>query len=258
MSQSMEYTFGTNQTAADRLELVARFFNRHSRPFIKHRAAPSIATAVDLGCGPGFTTAMLRKTLRAERTVGLDNSQEFLDLAAERFGDCEFVRHDVTKAPLPVTSNLLYARFLLSHLSEPRQLIERWLDGLEPGGMLLIEELENIETAIPVFRRYLELNEALIASTGGMLYVGRELAAGPYAAKFVVNAAERIPVANAEAASWFYPNTVSVWNESDFFRDLVSPAERAEISAELAAIRDSNSGERDISWTMRQMALVHE
>ena len=198
---------------------------------------------------------MLRETLGDVRVVGLDNSREFLGRAASRCPNGEFLDHDVSQTPLPVTGELLFARFLLSHLVEPCRLIGRWLDGLAAGGMLLVEELEDITTTVPVFRRYLELNEVLVASTGGRLYVGRELASGRYDGTTVLSTTKRIPVRNADAASWFHPNSVGAWSESDVIRNATSRAERAEISAELAAIGKSKDRRKDIVWTMRQIAL---
>ena len=41
---------------------------------------------VDLGCGPGFSTALLRDVLAPDRVVAVDSSQTFVREAAERLG----------------------------------------------------------------------------------------------------------------------------------------------------------------------------
>ena len=78
MNESARYTFGTSPAAAERLRSIGDFFNpiadMHIRRFVKTRAE----VAIDLGCGPGFTTAMLAGATRCRDTYGLDRSGEFL------------------------------------------------------------------------------------------------------------------------------------------------------------------------------------
>src|SRR3712207_3402679 len=50
------YTFGDSDLAAARLAVVADAFAESSQRFILNSSPTSSEVAVDLGCGPGFTT----------------------------------------------------------------------------------------------------------------------------------------------------------------------------------------------------------
>jgi len=99
----MKYTFGTSNKAASRLESIAEFFNPLARSLVREHANEAATTAVDLGCGPGFTTDMLSHATDCPEIYGLDNSQEFLLAARERFSRYTFLQHDATQIPFPVT-----------------------------------------------------------------------------------------------------------------------------------------------------------
>jgi len=149
----------------------------------------------------------------------------------------------------------MYARFLLSHLTDVVALVNRWLPELKEGGMVFIEELEDITTEIGVFRKYLKINNGLIASQGASLYVGPLLAGGSYDADVLCNECVTIPVANYQAAGWFFPNTVTIWKEEHYVLDSTSQEEREEISSDLLRIKESNDTHRGITWKMRRLVL---
>ena len=130
----MKYTFGTDQAAASRLEEIARYFNPPAVEFIRENLHGPVSSALDLGCGPGYTTDMLSSAIDCPDVYGLDTSSEFLKMAAERFSHCTFVEHDVTVTPFPVQAEVMYVRFLLSHLRDVVDLdfIQRFHSDLDP------------------------------------------------------------------------------------------------------------------------------
>jgi ubiquinone/menaquinone biosynthesis C-methylase UbiE len=88
-----------------------------------------------------------------------------------------FVHADVATPPLPeAPSDLVFARFVLSHLPARGVVLRGWLDALAPGGVLAVEEVDRIDTDDPVFAEYLGITSGLMADRGGELYVGSELA----------------------------------------------------------------------------------
>src|SRR6188768_2552529 len=102
MSREQHYTFGDNNVAAARLGLLAEAFDPSSRAWLASLSLPPGALVVDLGCGPGRTTALLRERFTQERIVGLDRSESFIAEARRSVrAGTEFQVHDVTKAPFP-------------------------------------------------------------------------------------------------------------------------------------------------------------
>lgn len=251
----MRYSFGTTHAAALRLETIAHFFNPVAEAFIREHVKTPVDIAVDLGCGPGFTTQLLMDALPGATLYGLDNSRAFLDLARERLPEARFMEHDVTRRPFPIRGNVLYARFLLSHLPDVVALVNGWTDELAPQGLLFVDELEAIDTEIPAFKRYLEINTRIVESTGADLFVGRKLAQGSYDRELLCNESVTLPVPNVKAATWFYPNTVTIWQTEEAARDGVSVAEKNAISKELLAMRDSQDRRQDITWHMRHLVI---
>jgi SAM-dependent methyltransferase len=172
----VQYVFADTDVAERRLGLVAEAFAPATTAFLRDVVPRVRALAVDLGCGPGHTTRLLASVLGRARTVGLDGSPRFIAAARAAGGDpVEFIVHDVTTVPFPTPpADLVYCRFLLSHLRQPAAALARWATQLAPAGLLLVEEVETIDTTLPVFRRYLRIvDEVLAAAGGGCTSAGR-------------------------------------------------------------------------------------
>jgi trans-aconitate 2-methyltransferase len=254
----MKYTFGTSIEAASRLEDIARFFNPLAASLIERYASESPKVAIDLGCGPGFSTDMLSRAGRARETIGLDDSPEFLATARDRFRHCRFIEHDVTRTPFPATADIMYVRFLLSHLPEPVELMRQWATQLRPGGVLVLDETEAVESEVDVFRRYLSASAALVASQGARLFVGAELAGKDYRARTLLDECAVWPVPDSRAATWFLPNTKTVWRSSDVVLGLLSLSEIEGISGALSDLAGSEEKDSRITWRIRRIVLKRE
>jgi trans-aconitate 2-methyltransferase len=251
----MRYTFGTTKKAADRLGDIAIIFNPLAAEFLLKHIDRNIETALDLGCGPGFTTDMLYRTLKCKKVYGFDNSKEMLEYAKKRFTRCSFVFHDVTHFPFSFKSDFMYARFLLSHMENVVGLVNKWINELKKGGWLFLEEVEDIDTDIEAFKKYLQISRGLVASEGATLYVGKILSGGDYDAEVLYNEKISLPVNNSTAASWFYPNTVSIWGKEEYVLKNIPKEERENISHELLRILKSDDESSNIIWYMRRILL---
>jgi SAM-dependent methyltransferase len=130
--------------------------------------------ALDLGCGPGATTAVLHGTVRPRTTVGIDSSATFLTQARDSLPDATFEQLDLS-VDEPPPADLVYARYLLSHLPDPEARIAAWRSALRPGGRLLVEENTRLRIHHPVFRRYEDAVAVVMGTGGGDLYVGERL-----------------------------------------------------------------------------------
>ncbi len=172
------YTLGDNELAGDRLALLAEVFGPTTEAFVVAALPPVPGSVVDLGCGTGHTTDLLARLTGSSSVTGLDLSTGFLARARASYPQLEFREADITRSPLPVAHpDVIFARFLLAHLLEPKALVAAWVAQLAPGGRLLVEEGEGIESTNATFRRYQQLAHDMIASYGADLYVGRSLTA---------------------------------------------------------------------------------
>ena len=253
----MKYQFGDQDLAARRLEVVARVFETTTREFLQRVCPQRVRSAVDLGCGPGFTTRLLADVLGCA-VAGLDTSERFLDKTRE-LGDprLRFHRHDVLTTPFPeAPADLLFCRYLLSHLPDPRDCLDTWSTQLIAGGLLLIEEVEAIETTLPIFERYLKVVDSMLNSQGTDLYVGPLLDQldEPPLLRRVVSGTRRLRVSNPDAATMFSMN-VPNWRDRPFIRETYGDDSIRELEAELKQLAGAAGSESAITWTLRQIVF---
>ncbi|MEE9247596.1 MAG: class I SAM-dependent methyltransferase [Dehalococcoidia bacterium] len=254
----MSYLFGDSDIAEQRLRVLAEVFQESTRPFLLDTNMPTDSTVVDLGCGPGYSTHLLAKHLPCQRVVGMDNSHQFIS-AAEKTGTdkIEFRVHDVTTVPFPLgPCDLIFSRLLLAHLEDSQAVIQKWPTQLRPEGLILMEEVDWIETKHPIFSPYLEILEAVLRSQSNELYPGPMLdrleTIGPL--KLRASGVRRLPVSNRQAATMFYMN-VQTWGHNSYVvanysRKVIEGLEEA--LKELAQRPDDTS---DIEWGMRQVTF---
>lgn len=248
------YAFGDTEIAAARLRLAANVFQPEMVRLIE-RAPSRPGLAYDLGCGPGHTTRIVAGTARPGRTVGLDTSTRFIEMArAQPMAGVEYLEHDVTLPPFPCgPADLLFSHFLLSHLPDPRTALTAWISQLRPAGLLLLDEVSDIWTTHPVFMRYLEMVERVVDAAGGQLYAGKtmERAVADSAADIVSSELVEHPVSTAQAAAMFRLN-LAVWGETPAAQASFPAGSVAEIAGELDGLAVSQS-QHDVVWGMRQV-----
>lgn len=248
------YTFGDTDVAATRLRLAAEVFRPEMASFLAEaHAGPELA--YDLGCGPGFTTRIVVGAVEPQRTVGLDTSSRFIEMArAQPTAGVEYFEHDVTRAPFPWgTGDLLFSHFLLPHLSDPPSALAAWATQLRPAGLLLLDEVSDIWTTHPVFLRYLEMVEQVVAAGGGQLYAGKWMEQLIPKAGLAVVSSQLVehPVSTAQAAAMFRLN-IAGWGETPAARAIISAPSIDEVAGELDGLAASTSA-REIVWGMRQV-----
>lgn len=251
------YLFGESDVAARRLGVLAEVFAESTRAFLRETVVCRPRLAVDVGCGPGYSTHFLAGVVRSERTVGLDNSQHLISLAQKtETGAVSFRLHDVTSVPFPVgPAGLLYCRFVLTHLREPQAAILKWLTQAAPEGVLAIEEVEWIRTANPVFETYLKMVEAMLAHHSNCLYVGPLVdAVQDTHIRKRASHVRRLAVANRDAATMFVLN-LRAWKDQPFIRANYPASVIEELEGGLSALAGGSGGDTEIQWGLRQIAL---
>ena len=217
----VRYLFGDSDEATRRLEVIAEVYAGSTRALLRDAVSLHPKSVVDLGCGPGYSTHLLADCLECDQVVGLDSSEHFVNVAGETSTDkVSFLLHDVTRVPFPVgPADLLFCRLLLTHLSQPLDILHRWGTQLRPGGLLLVEEVEWIRTNNPPFCDYLAIVEAMLADQGNKLYVGplidgfedsRRLRRRP-------GGVQEVRVSNRQAARMFLLN-IQTWRHKPFIR----------------------------------------
>jgi SAM-dependent methyltransferase len=255
----MSYLFKDTERAAFRLRVLADVFAGASRAFLQDVVSHAPELAIDLGCGPGYTTRLLADVTHCTRAVGLDSSEHFLSLARENApAHLSFVCHDVTQTPFPGgPGNLIFGRMLLTHLRDPLSVVESWGTQLHPQGLLLLEEVEWIRTEQPLLRQYLEVVAALLEQQSNELYIGPRLdLQHPDGLRRHLSRVFHLPVSTRQAATMFSMNIPS-WKNHPFIQQqygtLIDQLER-----ELQILANHSTSEGEIIWGMRQLAYERQ
>lgn len=120
-----------------------RFGDERTRPAADLLArVPLLAPGriVDLGCGPGNSTALLANRYPRAELTGLDNSPEML-ARARREGPqgATWVEADIAAAEFAVPIDLLFSNAALQWVPDHLAVLPRLVGCLSPGGVLAIQ-----------------------------------------------------------------------------------------------------------------------
>ena len=252
------YLFGDSDVAAHRLRVLSEVFTESSRRFLRAAATDRPGLAVDVGCGPGYTTRLIADVLRPRRTVGIDRSEAFITEARRAGGNSvSYLVHDAAAVPFPVgPADLIYARFVATHLGDPTVTIRGWATQLVPGGLLLLDEVDSISTANRVLSRYLTILTALLEHQGNSLYVGPTLStiAAPGLLRSKIDTVRRLPVPDRRAATMFRLN-LETWRDHPFVADTYGADAIRRLADELEAEAGAADAAATTEWGMRQIAF---
>jgi trans-aconitate 2-methyltransferase len=251
------YQFGDSQLAAERLALLAEVFEPSTRAFLATLAARRPARVLDAGCGPGCTTHLLAETFSTAAVTGVDISSYFVELAQRTPHERTSYRvADVSKSLPGDSYELIYCRYLLTHLARPREAISLWGTRLGPVGAIAIEENEWIETDEPAFAQYLAIVEAMLADGGQNLYVGAELArvSDWQAIAEVSSNVAPVSVDNRRAARMFLMN-LATWRRSAYVERTYAAAEIDQLERELRVLAAAEETECGITFGQRRLVL---
>jgi len=258
---SNHYTFGDNDRACERLCKLALLYESETRELIERRKVASPKLAVDLGCGPGWSTRLLAETSGASRTVGLDASASYIATARRIQGPgLEFIRHDVTRIPFPVPEpDLLLCRFLLTHLRRPERALAAWARAVAPSACLLIHETERLEAGHPALREYYELLGRMQAHYGQLLYIGAALDGLLARTTWTIKESKaRILEKPVPAMAELHVANLRTWREDPYARRAFDAVTLDRIEASLTRIAGGDEDGGIVYNTARQIIAVQQ
>lgn len=131
-----------------------------------HKIIPRDAKVADLGCGFGFLSIMLGLSSGKREITGIDyDEQKILSarMAAHGLDHVSFRNEDLTSCQLPEAEVYILSD-VLHYLGEQQQLIllERCMDILPPGGLLIIRDADSDLKKRTRFTKFTELHSTRI------------------------------------------------------------------------------------------------
>ncbi len=255
----MSYTFGDNDEASQRLRRLAALYEPETCALLNllsnsgKQHPPRLA--IDLGCGPGWSTQLLVNVLKPLRTVGLDSSERYIAEARANHPTLEFYRHDILQTPFPVDApDLFLCRFLLTHLPSPQKALQAWAHVAAPQAMLLIHETENIRSAHPSLHRYYELLEEMQRHYGQTLNVGAILDTSFENTGWRVRQSRALVLQKpARAMAQLHLPNLRTWGKNEYVAQAFDHRELNDLEAALDSIASGTSEAGDVLNTARQI-----
>jgi SAM-dependent methyltransferase len=141
---------------------------------------------LDVGCGGGEVARELAKRVGAAgRVVGVDIDAAQLQIvrmetAAQNINNIDYRVVDVANPPLDLGGfDIVYTRFLLSHLAKPAEALSWLVKCLKTGGVLAVEDVDLsghiCHPPLPAFDRYVALVREAMCRRGGDPLIGLKL-----------------------------------------------------------------------------------
>jgi trans-aconitate 2-methyltransferase len=132
------------------------FEDERTRPSRDLAAQISLMRAdriIDLGCGPGNSTALLVARYPDAEVTGLDCSSDMLQRARARLPECRFIHADLASWEPSKTFDLMFANGSFQWVPDHQAVLRRLLRSLPPGAVLAVQMADNMhEPALALMR----------------------------------------------------------------------------------------------------------
>ena len=169
----------------ERLRILARVMQPTTTQLINQVGIKHGMACLDVGCGGGDVSFYLAKmTGSGGRVVGIDIDETKIDIARKEslennLLNIQFYTSDIFEGDDKSEFDIVYARFLLTHLLDPNLALKKMHSKLQPGGVVVIEDIDfRGHFCFPentAFNRYIQLYSQVVLDKGGDPNIGPRL-----------------------------------------------------------------------------------
>jgi SAM-dependent methyltransferase len=169
----------------ERLRVLARVMRPTTLSLFDRVGIKPGMACLDVGCGGGDVTLELADLVGSKgRVVGWDIDETKLELARREAverqqGNVEFRLFDISESDGAPEFDVVYARFLLTHLGDPVGALARMLRVLQPNGLVILEDIDCTgffcHPYSAAFWRFIELYTQTAQRRGGDPNIGPRL-----------------------------------------------------------------------------------
>ncbi len=141
--------------------LYLRFGDERTQPAIDLAARVALEAPrriIDIGCGPGNSTAVLRRRWLLAEVIGLDGSPEMIERAQRDAPDQQWICEDAASFTAEQAYDLVYSNATLQWIPNHRDLILRLWNAVASGGALAVQVPANQES--PLHRALMAVAES--------------------------------------------------------------------------------------------------
>lgn len=168
----------------ERLRVLARVMRPTTADLLARAGIAPGLSCLDVGCGGGDVSAEIARLVGAGgRVLGIDLDETKIELAraeAARAGT-SWLAFRVAAIGDEVAGghDLVYCRFVLTHLRDPAAAVAWMLERARPGGVLIVEDIDFrghfCEPPSAAFARFVELYEQVVRRNGADPDIGPRL-----------------------------------------------------------------------------------
>jgi len=179
-----KYVLKGGEEGAKRLQILAHAKWPTTQALLQRVGLQRGMRCLDVGCGSGEITLQLARMIGSEgEVVGIDSDESVLELARKEAEQqnllVNFYKDNASELKQEPIFDIVYSRFLLTHLQEPQLAIDCMLNSLVPGGTFIVEDIDFsghfCYPNCPAFYRFVELYQAITLQKNCDPFIGPKL-----------------------------------------------------------------------------------
>ena len=183
-SDPNDYVLRGGDHGAERLGLLASVKWPTTKSLLDRAGMRPGIRCLDVGCGAGAVTFRMAEAVQPTgRVTGIDFDERCVGLArleAQRVGfDVDFRTGSASDLEDCSAYDLVFGRFLLTHLPDPEPALEGMVRAARPGGVVVVEDIQFTGhfsyPVCPAFDRYVTLYQDVVRHKGGDPNIGPRL-----------------------------------------------------------------------------------
>lgn len=145
--QDVRYVLGHTQQEENRLQLQSAIIRPITHRLLREADLSPGMRVLDLGCGAGDVTMLAADMVGPSGLViGLDRNPDILITARDRAGDAGYTNIEFLESSranlAPRSIDMVVARYVLVHQSEPAEFIRLAASYARPGGVVAFHEVQ--------------------------------------------------------------------------------------------------------------------
>jgi SAM-dependent methyltransferase len=235
-----DYVMAGGIEGRQRLRLLARLMRPTTMALLRRIGVGPGMTCLDVGCGGGDVTFELARLVAPKgRVVGIDRDTAKIALARDEartrgIANAAFHETEIEVLGSEASYDVVYARFVLTHMTEPAAALAAMIRQARPGARIVLEDIDFAghfaHPENPWFQRYQDLYVAVVEARGGDPFIGPKLPAMALDAGLRhVEAAVVQPAGIGEEVKLIHPVTLEIIAESVLAEGLAGRDELQEI-----------------------------
>jgi SAM-dependent methyltransferase len=185
MATTSTYRLRGGVAGRERLRVLSRVMEAMTGGLLERVGVGPGDRCLDVGCGGGdVTLALARRGAPDGAAVGVDIDEVKLQLARDEASDAgvdnvEYRAASVDELPADGGFDLVYARFLLTHLPDPGAALRSMIAAARPGAVVAVEDIDYAvgfcHPPCAAYDAFWDLYPRVAADAGADARIGRRL-----------------------------------------------------------------------------------